>query len=214
MKALLGFQELFKTLLKEGLGVHTPFVHLTTNGNADLFLHRWENFEMKLRLRRSRLLLAISAVLLASLHPAVADARFSMEERCFGYRVFDLNDTKVNLRQSPNGRIVRTVANGTKVTDTYPETPPSPPNWMPVLYQNQTVYVWRRFLYRLIYEVVDPKDRSVNLRRSPNGSIIRALPNATLVMLLAPQGNWSKVRLENGQEGYVFSKFLREPGCF
>ncbi len=169
---------------------------------------------MKPCLWRSRLPLVISAVLLASLHPTVADARFSMEERCFGYRVFDLNDTKVHLRQSPNGRILRTVANGTQVTDTYPETPPSSPGWLSVRYQNQTVYVFRRFLYRLVYEVVDPKDTRVNLRRSPNGPIIQALPNATLVMLLAPQGNWSKVRLENGQDGYVFSKFLREPACF
>jgi len=154
-------------------------------------------------------------LLLATALPHAAIARFDTVERCFGYRVFDVNDRTVNLRRSPNGAIVSTVPNGTQVSDS-PALPSMPQGstWMPVVFQRQTVYVSTKLLYRAVYMAVDANDRSVNLRRQPNGTIIKALPNNTEVAFVAPQGDWLKVRLSSGEVGYISSKLLKRPSCF
>jgi hypothetical protein len=166
-------------------------------------------------LQRSPSLLALLTSLVVSSFAQEASAKFPMEDRCFGYRVFDVNDRTVNLRQAPNGRIFRAVPNGTRVVDTYPDTPQTTPDWMPVRFQGRTVYVSKKLLYQAIYKVVDPNDRSVNIRRQPNGAVIRALPNNTEVAFVEPpRGKWTRVRLENGTIGYVATNFLKKPSCF
>ncbi|KAF3885219.1 MULTISPECIES: SH3 domain-containing protein [Nostocales] len=142
--------------------------------------------------------------------------RFSTQERCFGYRVFDLSDRTVNLRQSANGPVIKTVSNGTQVFDPFPDTPPIPPGgkWTPVTFQGQTLYVSTKFLYRAIYLVFDPNDSKVNVRQQPNGRIIKSLPNETEIAFIEPKGDWTKVRLAAGEVGYVSSKLLKKPSCF
>ncbi|GAB1544378.1 hypothetical protein NUACC21_70540 [Scytonema sp. NUACC21] len=148
--------------------------------------------------------------------PQAISAGFSTQERCFGYRVFDLNDRTVNLRRSPNGPIIKAVPNGTQVSDTFPDTPPIPPgrNWMPVSFEGQTAYVSTKLLYRSVYLLLDPNDKKVNIRQQPNGTVIRTLPNNTEVAFIEPKRDWTKIRLTTGEVGYVFSKFLKEPTCF
>ena len=149
---------------------------------------------------------------LSLIHPAQAE--FTTEERCITYRLFDLNDTTVNLRQSPGGKVIAAVRNETVVVEDFGADEPSTGNWLAVRHEGRTLYVSTQLAYRFIQLVLDPKDRSVNLRRSPNGAVVRTVINNTEVVLLEPGRQWVKVRLENGQEGYVFKDLLRLPSCW
>ena len=48
----------------------------------------------------------------------------------------------------------------------------------------------------------------VNLRQSPNGSVIKTLPYGSSATLLSVSGSWSKVK-SGSTTGYVFSRYLR-----
>ncbi|HIK15681.1 MAG TPA: SH3 domain-containing protein [Leptolyngbyaceae cyanobacterium M33_DOE_097] len=157
------------------------------------------------------------AVLVAGSQMPPAKAQLSFEYDCpLDYQVYDLKDRTVNLRRSPNGAVVQAVPNGTQVADTYPDVPPYPDTaeWFSVRYQNRVVYVSKKLLYPTVYTAMDPSDRRVNLRNSPNGVILRSIPNGTNVRLVAPQAGWFKVRLRNGQVGYISAKLLKPAQCF
>jgi Bacterial SH3 domain len=158
--------------------------------------------------------LAATTLLLSGLGMvlSVAQARaFSNTERCYSLTVFDPKDRSANLRRSPNGAIIMAVANGTLVTT--PNIANITPNWTNVQLGNRSGYIFSKFLHHSIAQVIDPNDRSVNLRRNPNGQVLQALPNRTEVMFLGIQGEWAQVRLLNGRIGYLFAKFLRPPVC-
>ncbi len=136
-------------------------------------------------------------------------------ERCFLMTVFDPNDRSVNLRRTANGPVIRAVTNRTRVamadgTPVYVE-----PTWTRVkLPSGERGYIASQFLHRTIYTVRDPNDRSVNLRRVPDGPVLRAIANGTDVEFRGIRGSWTQVRLANGPEGYVASRLLQEPSCF
>ena len=60
--------------------------------------------------------------------------------------------------------------------------------------------------------VFDPNDSSVNLRSSPNGEVVKTLPNLTSVsMEVGPafiDSSWTSIQLSEQEKGYVFSDFL------
>jgi hypothetical protein len=152
-------------------------------------------------------------------YPSTAVAnRFHPIERCFLLIVFDSNDEFVNLRETPNGSIIRPLANGTEVV-----RPGEPAlidgNWTEVRLgglgtEGDQGYVFSELLHRAIYQVQDPDDQTVNFRETPNGKIIKPLVNGTEVAFVAETGEWTKVRLLSGEEGYIFSRLLRNPSCF
>jgi hypothetical protein len=160
--------------------------------------------------------LAAATLLLTGLglgmSPSMAQPRqFSQTERCYSLTVFDPKDRAANLRRSPNGPIIMAVANGALVSTT--NLANIEPGWTRVQVGNRNGYMFSKFLHHSIAQVIDPQDRSVNLRRSPNGQVLQALPNRTEVMFLGLQGDWAQVRLVNGRVGYLFAKFLRPPMC-
>lgn len=64
------------------------------------------------------------------------------------------------------------------------------------------------------YQVNDPQDTSANLRKSPNGDLIVAIPNGTEVLFLGVAGSWTQVQLGSGQTGYISTQLLNESDCY
>ncbi len=64
------------------------------------------------------------------------------------------------------------------------------------------------------YQVNDPQDTSANLRQSPNGELIVAVPNGTEVLFLGVEGSWTQVQLGSGQTGYISTQLLSESDCY
>jgi serine/threonine protein kinase, bacterial len=64
------------------------------------------------------------------------------------------------------------------------------------------------------YQVNDPQDTSANLRKSPNGEVIVAIPNGTEVLFLGAEGSWTQVQLGSGQTGYISTQLLNESDCY
>lgn len=143
---------------------------------------------------------------------------FSTDKRCFELVAFDPNDTFVNLREIPNGLILRSLPNGTRLGK--PNEPALiEPGWTAVQVniregKTERGYVFSELLHRSIYEVRDPEDTIVNLREKPNGMILKSLVNGTEVAFVSEEDQWTKVRLLSGEEGYIFSTLLNPPSCF
>lgn len=135
-------------------------------------------------------------------------------DRCFLLVVFDPNDTSVNFRSSPNGKVLKALPNLTSVSmEVGPPLIDS--SWTLIqLSEQEKGYVFSDLLHRKIYTVFDSQDQSANLRNRPNGSIIQAVPNGTEVEFRGVSNAWTKVKLKTGQEGYIYSKLLKEPDCF
>jgi hypothetical protein len=168
---------------------------------------------MKKHLGQGLSVLLASTILpvLPVLTQAAQPRQFDQQERCYSFTVFDPKDSAANLRRSPNGAIIMSVANGAQVTTKNMALLQT--GWTQVQLGRQQGYIFSKFLHYSVAQVIDPSDRIVNLRRRPNGPVLRALPNRTEVMFLGLEGDWTQVRLREGTIGYVFSKFLRQPMC-
>jgi Bacterial SH3 domain len=144
-------------------------------------------------------------------------AKFEGMDRCFSLVVFDPNDRSVNLRQTPNGVILQKFPNGTVVNMPVTEPAGIDPGWTQVRKgaSSSIGYVSSKLLYYTVYAARDPNDRTVNLRKQPNGAIIRALPNGTEVSFVGIQDNWMRVEVqESGERGYISTKLLKRTTCF
>jgi uncharacterized protein YgiM (DUF1202 family) len=145
------------------------------------------------------------------IEPVAARSDFSVDDTCYTLTVYDPKDKSANLRSSPNGRILTSVANGAQVRTT--GVARIDPSWTRVRLGRQEGYISSTLLRRTVYQVIDRQDKTVNLRRGPNGPIIRALANNTHVLFVRSEGAWSQVSLPNGSMGYVLSRFLLDPVC-
>jgi uncharacterized protein YgiM (DUF1202 family) len=145
------------------------------------------------------------------IEPVSARSGFSVDDTCYTLTIYDPSDKSANLRSSPNGRILTSVANGAQVRTM--GVARIDPNWTRVRLGRQEGYISSKLLRRTVYQVIDRQDKTVNLRRSPNGPIVRVLANETHVLFVRSQGTWSQVSLPNGSMGYVLSKFLLDPVC-
>lgn len=147
-----------------------------------------------------------------------SEERFSTSQRCFELVAFDSNDDSVNLRENPNGLIIRSLPNGTRLGK------PNEPafiesGWTEVQVsipegKDERGYIFSELLHHSIYEIRDSEDTFVNFREQPNGKILKPLVNGTEVAFVSQEGQWTKVRLLSGEEGYIFSTLLSPPSCF
>jgi hypothetical protein len=147
--------------------------------------------------------------------PLIAQQRsFSQAERCQFLTVFDAKDSFANLRQSPNGKVLTRIPNGSLV-NTVDGRARIQPGWTAIRLPTMRGYIASTLLHRSVYRVIDPQDKTVNLRSSPNGQVITSIPNDTEVMFLGKSGDgrWSRVRLASGKIGFIFAKFLLPPNC-
>jgi uncharacterized protein YgiM (DUF1202 family) len=55
------------------------------------------------------------------------------------------------------------------------------------------------------YNSISDRDGTANLRKSPNGEIMRAVRSGTQVIIIGRSGEWIKVMLRNGQSGFIHS---------
>lgn len=131
-------------------------------------------------------------------------------------RVFDAKDTYVNLRSTPNGRVMMRLDNGSTVS-VYGRTG----GWSRVQYPAARTagYVYSQLLVPCTGTcmiVADPSDTYVNLRSTPNGRVVTRLSNGTRVYVYGRSGNWSWVEHEwdrvRTDSGYMFSRLLAPCG--
>jgi uncharacterized protein YgiM (DUF1202 family) len=130
-----------------------------------------------------------------------------------------VNDTYVNLRQSPNGKILRPIPNGERISI---DTSRRAGDWSFVVFDerqdNASGYIKNSFLfYNSVPYVLDYKDNYVNLRITPSGRIIRQVKNGTPLTILSQKtaDNWVKVKLNIGDKatGYISSDRIANPRC-
>ncbi|MEO1633909.1 MAG: SH3 domain-containing protein, partial [Cyanobacteria bacterium J06631_9] len=153
------------------------------------------------------------------LEPASTEPSESVidENKCFDLFAYDAEDTTVNVRESPNGEVIDSVPNLTRIQAkdlAFIES-----EWNEVLVSTNTKnivsgYIWGDMLYRTVYQVQDTEDPTVNLRTAPNGNVLTAVTNGTEVGFLGVEGEWTQVQLGNGQVGYIATTRLVPPSCF
>ncbi|MFB2921766.1 MULTISPECIES: SH3 domain-containing protein [Aerosakkonema] len=129
---------------------------------------------------------------------------------CRNYTVQDPLERYVNLRATPNGRIIRRITNGTQVTATGIERN----GWLQVRVGKSRSRGWidgDGLVQNEDYVVFDPKDTGVNIRQEPNGEIIGRIPNGTTIdEPINYVGNWAEVPQFNG---FINERLIREPDC-
>ncbi len=135
-------------------------------------------------------------------------------DACFNMVAYDPADTSVNLRDRPDGRIIDQLPNLSLLQREGPAGAVPGWNYVFVLDTSTWGYVWGDLIYLARYQVQDPQDTFANMRRSPNGEVITAVPNGTEVHFIGTDGSWTKVLLDNGQEGYISTDRLDRPNCF
>ncbi|MEL7512299.1 MAG: serine/threonine protein kinase [Cyanobacteria bacterium J06554_3] len=156
---------------------------------------------------------------ITQLEPASTEPSESVidENKCFDLFAYDAEDTTVNVRESPNGEVIDSVPNLTRIQAkdlAFIES-----EWNEVLVSTNTKnivsgYIWGDMLYRTVYQVQDTEDPTVNLRTAPNGNVLTAVTNGTEVGFLGVEGEWTQVQLGNGQVGYIATTRLVTPSCF
>ena len=127
---------------------------------------------------------------------------------------YDPNDSGVNLRAQPDGEVIGNLNNLALLQMQGPAGALPGWNWVYSGSLDEWGYVWGDLLRRELYQVQDPVDPSVNLRQSPNGNVITALSNGTLVRFLGIEEDWTLVATENDQQGYVHTDRMESPNCF
>ncbi|MEM8721150.1 MAG: SH3 domain-containing protein [Cyanobacteria bacterium P01_G01_bin.39] len=123
---------------------------------------------------------------------------------------YDSNDSGVNLRTQPNGTVIKKIINFTKISSEHT----GGNRWLSVSLENGSQgYMWGQLIRPSLYRVYDHNDTYANLRRSPNGTLITAVPNNTVVKFLGASNKWTHVRLPNGIEGYIYTELLDNIHC-
>ncbi len=143
--------------------------------------------------------------------PKSSDRTFTT---CMESVAYDPSDTTVNLRDKPDGTVLAALPNLTILQAPGPAG--AEPGWNEVfVVESETWgFVWGDKIYRTYYQVQDPQDTRVNVRRSPNGEVITAVPNGTEVRFLGIEGSWTQVQLDSGETGYISTQLLSDPNCF
>lgn len=84
-------------------------------------------------------------------------------------------------------------------------------DWASVDVGGQSGYMYTKYLggegTTSYNAYVNTNSRGLNLRKSPNGDVIRSFPRGTHVNVLSTDGAWSKVNID-GQAGYMSSRWL------
>jgi len=129
--------------------------------------------------------------------------------------------SSLNLRTSPNGSVITTMPSGAKV-----EIISTSNGWNQVKYGNYTGWASISYLKLVIngdtstptpttppptttikYAYVSAS--ALNLRTSPNGSIITTIPNGAKVQVLSTSGSWTNVKYGTNT-GWVSSDYLSD----
>ncbi|MEM4992888.1 LysM peptidoglycan-binding domain-containing protein [Priestia sp. SB1] len=127
--------------------------------------------------------------------------------------------TSLNLRNSPNGSIITAMPQGAKV-----EVIQTSSGWNQVKYGNYTG--WASISYLKLVASGDSTPTTpatpppittvnyayvtasaLNMRTSPNGSVVTVLPNGAKVQVVSTSGNWSNVKY-GSYLGWVSSDYL------
>ncbi|WP_456363880.1 LysM peptidoglycan-binding domain-containing protein [Priestia aryabhattai] len=130
--------------------------------------------------------------------------------------------SSLNLRTSPNGSVITTMPSGAKV-----EIISTSNGWNQVKYGNYTGWASISYLKLVINGDTTPSTPSptppptttvkyayvsasaLNLRTSPNGSVITTIPNGAKVQVLSTSGNWTNVKY-GSNTGWVSSDYLND----
>ena len=84
-------------------------------------------------------------------------------------------------------------------------------DWAAVDVGGQSGYMYNKYLggegTTSYNAYVNTNSRGLNLRKAPNGDVIRSYPRGTHVNVLSTDGSWSKVNVD-GQAGYMSSRWL------
>ncbi len=160
------------------------------------------------------------AVLMIGLSLSFSAAAWA-SEYCGVYVVYDPNDTYVNVRTSPNGRIIRGIPNGSK-TGVMGERR----GWYLVSFDARFDDIKGYMKKELLWHstscyAIDSEDTYVNLREqaSINSRVIRRVNNGTPITCLngIPDNprTWVKVRVEDGRGGvgYMYGTKIGHPSC-
>lgn len=131
--------------------------------------------------------------------------------------------TSLNLRNSPNGSVITTMPQGAKV-----EIIQTSNGWNQVKYGSYTGWASISYLKLVISgdgststptPITPPPTTTINyayvtasalnMRTSPNGSVVTILPNGAKVQVVSTSGNWSNVKY-GSYSGWVSSDYLSE----
>ncbi|MED3829780.1 LysM peptidoglycan-binding domain-containing protein [Priestia megaterium] len=127
--------------------------------------------------------------------------------------------TSLNLRTSPNGSVITTMPQGAKV-----EILQTSNGWNQVKYGNYTGWASISYLKLVVNGDSTPTTpttppptttvnyayvtaSALNMRTSPNGSVVTVLPNGAKVQVISTSGNWSNVKY-GSYSGWVSSDYL------
>jgi len=138
------------------------------------------------------------------------------QQQCNIYVIYDPNDTYVNVRTAPNGNVIQGIPNGSKTSVIGEQS-----GWYKVNFDSRfdsiTGFMKKELLWRSMkLYAMDLEDTYVNLRESPNGSVIRQVRNGTpLTFIEGNRNQWLKVRLEDGSGtvGYMYAPLVADPSC-
>ena len=123
-------------------------------------------------------------------------------------KVIDCDE--LNIRQSPNGKVLAAMPKGAKLYIIGAGTDSDGDNWHEIIYKNMTGFAWPRYIS--FKGIVNDKE-SLNFRRSPNGEIIKKIPDATPIDITGigydSEGSmWYKAEYQ-GVTGYVWPGLIR-----
>lgn len=135
-------------------------------------------------------------------------------------QLYTTDGVHIRTQPSANSSISSTVPAGTAVTKTGQSG-----NWIAVTIDGVSGYIYKDYLSESPAETTAvPTDSSalatenstyinsteVNLRAEANShcSVLQVLTQGETVSLLYTEGNWSRIRRQTGEEGYVYSIYL------
>lgn len=145
--------------------------------------------------------------------PLVQASQLQSDDGCTNLFAYDPNDTFVNVRDRPNGEIIASLPNFSRLQLANDSLEPSQ-GWNEIYSGHRTRgYVYSDLISRTVLSVLDPNDSGANLRSSPNGPIIKKLPNGTPVKFAGTDGNWTIVETEDERIGRISTALLAPPTC-
>lgn len=142
----------------------------------------------------------------------VTQTRF--DDSCTSLYAYDPSDTYVNVRDSPNGEILTSVDNFTTLQPADGSTSIIANGWNKIYIGHRTVgYVHGDLIRTKLYRVYDPSDTSANLRATPNGEVVTAMQNGSIVKFAGIEGDWTRVVTRGDSVGYVSTALLDALPC-
>ena len=114
--------------------------------------------------------------------------------------------TPTNVRHTPNGQIIGSLAKAVYVEGTVNI---NNPNWVRIKYNNKDAYIYRSLIENIVSVQAIVKG-NLNVRENPNGKILGTLTNGTLLKgkVSVKYPNWIEFQYK-GQKAFVYKAYVK-----